>query len=231
MKFANVNWKKTLEDPDLYPSSWDWTVAHSEYHFDDSIQDKPGDWFDVIGRFEGDWQTERDILIKSCHPVNWATRKHFAQKKKDPEMLTQEEYDIAQAGGDPKGLMLTNKNSFADWEKEYPTLYKMMDYFKLTSDGISLVKWQAHVPEDPERVVRITIMLDDWQPGHFYMYGNCMYDRWRAGDVHVFDWKNVPHCTANASSHPRAVLQMTGLKTEHTRAILANSNKNNIFTI
>ena len=249
MKFANVNWTKPLEDPDAYASSWDWTVAHSDYHFNDKIQDKPGDWFDVIGSFEGDWQEERDRLVNSCHPVNWATRKHFAQKKKDPEMLTQEEYDIQQAGGDPKGLMLTNKNSFADWEKEYPTLYKMMDYFKLTSDGISLVKWQAHVqmtgqmfnmhidklwdrcPEDPERVVRITIMLDDWQPGHFYMYGNCMYDKWRAGDVHIFDWKNVPHCTANASSHPRAVLQMTGLKTERTREILANANKDNIFTI
>ena len=40
--------------------------------------------------------------------------KHFAKRKKIPEMLTREEYDIAQAGGDPKGLMLTNKNSFDD---------------------------------------------------------------------------------------------------------------------
>jgi hypothetical protein len=58
-----------------------------------------------------------------------------------------------------------------------------------------------------------------------------MYDKWRAGEVHVFDWKNVPHCTANASSHPRAVLQMTGLKTERTREILENSNPLNIFEI
>ena len=239
---------KTLEDTDNYTSSWDWTVAHSDYHFDDTIQDKPGDWFEVIGRFEGDWKEERDRLVKATHPVNWSTRKHFAQKKKDPEMLSQEEYDIQQAGGDPKGLILTNKNSFSKWD-EYPKLQSMMDYFALTTDGVSLVKQQAHIqmtgqmfnmhidklwdrcPEDPERVVRITIMLDDWQPGHFYMYGNCMYDRWSAGDVHIFDWSNVPHCTANASSHPRAVLQMTGLKTERTRAILANSNKNNIFTI
>ena len=239
---------KTLEDPDNYTSSWDWTVAHSDYHFDDTIQDKPGDWFEVIGRFEGDWKEERDRLVKATHPVNWSTRKHFAQKKKDPEMLSQEEYDIQQAGGDPKGLILTNKNNFSKWD-EYPKLQSMMDYFALTTDGVSLVKQQAHIqmtgqmfnmhidklwdrcPEDPERVVRITIMLDDWQPGHFYMYGNCIYDQWRAGDVHIFDWSNVPHCTANASSHPRAVLQMTGLKTERTREILANSNKNNIFTI
>ena len=163
-------------------------------------------------------------------------------------MLSQEEYDIQQAGGDPKGLMLTNKNSFSNWS-DYPTLYKMMDYFKLISDGVSLVKWQAHIqmtgqmfnmhidklwdrcPDNPERIVRITIMLDDWQPGHFYAYGNCMYDHWQAGEVHVFDWSNVPHCTANASSHPRAVLQMTGLKTERTQQLLDNASSNNIFTI
>ena len=248
MKFADIGWGKPLEDPDNYESSWDWTVAHSNYHFDDKIQDRPGDYFDVLGKFEGDWQEERDRLVKSCHPVNWATRKHFAQKKKDPEMLLQEEYDIQQAGGDPKGLMLTNKNSFSNWS-DYPTLYKMMDYFKLTSDGVSLVKWQAHIqmtgqmfnmhidklwdrcPDDPERIVRITIMLDDWQPGHFYTYGNCMYDHWQAGEVHVFDWSNVPHCTANASSSPRAVLQMTGLKTERTQQLLDNANSRNIFTI
>ena len=240
-----TNWNKTLANPNDYSSSWDWTVAHSEYHFNNTIQDQPGDWFDVIGRFEGDWKDERDRLVQATHPVNWSTRKHFAQKKKDPEMLSQEEYDIAQSGGDPKGLMLTNKNSWSD----YPTLYKMMDYFKLTSDGVSLVKWQAHIqmtgqmfnmhidklwdrcPDDPERIVRITIMLDDWQPGHFYMYGNCMYDKWQAGEVHVFDWSNVPHCTANASSSPRAVLQMTGLKTERTQQILDNANILNVFKI
>ena len=80
-----TNWNKTLANPDDYSSSWDWTVAHSEYHFNNTIQDQPGDWFDVIGRFEGDWKDERDRLVQATHPVNWSTRKHFAQKKKDPE--------------------------------------------------------------------------------------------------------------------------------------------------
>mgnify|MGYP003665526765 CR=1 FL=1 len=102
------NWNKNtnLDNPDLYPSSWDWTVRHSEYHFDDTVEDKPGDWFNVIGRFEGDWREERDRLVQATHPVNWATRKHFAQKQKDPDMLSQEEYDIAQAGGDPIKIVL-----------------------------------------------------------------------------------------------------------------------------
>ena len=59
-----TNWNKTLATPDDYPSSWDWTVAHSEYHFDNTIQDQPGDWFDVIGRFEGDWKEETNVSFE-----------------------------------------------------------------------------------------------------------------------------------------------------------------------
>ena len=90
---------------------------------------------------------------------------------------------------------------------------------------------QLH-PEDPEQIVRLTIMLQDWEPGQFYTYGNIIYSHWRAGEIHTFDWKNVPHATANASNHPRpAVLQITGLKTDRTRELLTNADKNNIFTI
>ena len=243
-----TNWNKTLDNPDNYPSSWDWTVAHSEYHFDNSVQDSPGDWFDVIGTFEGDWSSERDALVAETHPVNWATRKHYGGLAKEPPMLTQEEYDIQRAGGDPRGLTLTNKNTFKDWNK-YPTLKAMMDYFGLEVDGVSGAKRQAHIQltgqmfnmhidklwdrcyEDPERVARITIMLDDWQPGHFYIYGNCVYSHWRAGEVHIFDWANVPHATSNASNTSRAVLQITGLKTDRTREILATANKDSVFKL
>ena len=85
--------------------------------------------------------------------------------------------------------------------------------------------------EDPERVARITIMLDDWQPGHFYIYGNCVYSHWRAGEVHIFDWANVPHATSNASNTSRAVLQITGLKTDRTREVLATANKDSVFKL
>ena len=48
----NTNWAKELQDPDNFESNWDWTVAHSEYHFDDNVIDQEGDWFKVLGRFE-----------------------------------------------------------------------------------------------------------------------------------------------------------------------------------
>ena len=241
--YNKTNWNKNLDDVSAYQSSWDWTVAHSEYHFDKNIADKPGEWYDIIGRFEGDWKEESDRLVERSKPINWQTRKYFGDTDKESPMLVQEEYDIAKGGGKPKDLLLTN--IVDDWE-EFPTLYKMMDFFGMEV-GTNGAKKRAHVqltgqmfnrhidklwdrcPEDPERVARITIMLEDWQPGQFYMYGTHVYSHWKAGEAHIFDWPNVPHATSNASSHPRPVLQITGLKTDRTREILANGSKDTIL--
>ena len=240
--YSATNWNKTLANQDAYESSWEWTVAHSEYHFDKNIIDKPGDWYDIIGRFEGDWKEESDRLIENSKPINWQTRKYFGDTDKESPMLVQEEYDIAKGGGKPKDLLLTN--IVDDWD-DFPKLYSMMDFFGM--EGKRGAKKRAHVhltgqmfnyhidklwdrcPKDPERVARITIMLEDWQPGQFYMYGNHVYSHWKAGEAHIFDWPNVPHATSNASSYPRPTLQITGLKTDRTREILANGHKDKIL--
>jgi hypothetical protein len=242
----NTDWKKTLADPADYASNWDWTVAHSEYHFDKDIDESVGDWFDILGVFDGDWKTERDALVAASMPINWETRKYYGDKDDTSPMLAQEEYDIAAAGGDPKALMLTNMVD--EWE-DFPTLYAMADYFGITGDESGTAKKRAHVqltgqmfnrhidklwdrcPENPERVARITIMLDDWEPGQFYMYGNYVYSHWRAGEAHIFDWANVPHATANASNHARATIQITGLKTNKTREIIENADISSRFKI
>jgi hypothetical protein len=67
------------------------------------------------------------------------------------------------------------------------------------------------------------VMMQDWEPGQFIMYGNQIYDQWRAGDAHTFDWPNTPHATANASLTPRPMLVITGVKTEKTRQILSDT--------
>tara|TARA_R110000868_G_scaffold1415_3_gene11050 strand:+ start:1839 stop:2576 length:738 start_codon:yes stop_codon:yes gene_type:complete len=241
-----TDWKKELQDSSAFKSNWDWTVAHSEYHFDKDVKEEIGDWFDVLGRFEGNWSAERDALVAASMPINWETRKFYGDRDDKSPMLTQEEYDIAQGGGDPKALMLTN---MVDDFEQFPTIYAMADYFGIAGDAAQGAKKRAHVqltgqmfnlhidklwdrcPEDPERVARITIMLDDWQPGQFYMYGNYVYSHWRAGEAHIFDWANVPHATANASNHPRATIQITGLKTNKTREIIEYAARTRIFKL
>ena len=73
---------------------------------------------------------------------------------------------------------------------------------------------------DPNNVIRVMVMLQDWEPGQFIMYGNQQYDRWERGDIHTFDWQNTPHATANASNKPRPMLVITGVITDKTRELL-----------
>ena len=73
--------------------------------------------------------------------------------------------------------------------------------------------------EDPNNVIRIMVMLDDWEPGQFLIYGNQIFDRWQSGDIHYFDWQNIPHATANASMTPRPMLVITGVMSLETKDI------------
>ena len=75
-------------------------------------------------------------------------------------------------------------------------------------------------PEEPWKIMRVMIALNDWEPGHFWSYGNYQYQQWRAGDVTTFDWQNIPHCTANAGHNPRLTFQLTGVMTEKTTAFI-----------
>jgi hypothetical protein len=220
-------------------SSWEWAKARSKYHFDDNIVDQEGDWFQVLGYFDNPklWKEERDCLVEqSTKPITWETRKYYKNKRKISPMLEQEEHDIVQGGGNPKTLQLTNMTDDFD---DYPTIKRMIDYFGVVGNDNNF-KVRSHVQVtgqmfnyhidklwdrgDPDKVCRITFFLDDWKPGQFYMYGTYVYDRWCAGEAHIFDWPNVPHATANASNHVRAAIQITGLKTEKTENIIKNGN-------
>src|SRR6056300_1508550 len=243
-----TNWNKTLQPADEFKSSWDWTVAHSEYHFDDNIKDQEGDWFKVLGRFDNPnmWKEETDRLIKeSTKSINWQTRKFFGDIEDESPMLEQEEYDIAKGGGNPKELMLTN---MTDELENYPTLLKMKEHFGVIGDNkefkvrchtqLTGQMFNLHIDklwdrclEDPEKICRITFFLEDWKPGQFYMYGNYIYSHWKAGEAHIFDWPNVPHATADASNEIRVSLQLTGFKTERTRRLINNASVDNVFKI
>ena len=233
---------------EVIESNWDWTVAHSEYHFDNNIIDQEGDWVKVLGIFDNplQWKDERDSLVASAtKSINWETRKYYGDKDDVSPMLAQEEYDIAAGGVDPKELMLTN---LVDDFDAYPTISKMVDFFGVEGSKDEM-KVRAHVQhtgqmfnlhidklwerciDDPERICRITFFLDDWTPGQFILMGNYHYWGWKAGEAYIFDWANVPHATANASNVVRPTIQITGLKTERTRELIANGSKDTVFKL
>lgn len=217
-----------------YKSSWEFTKARSKYHFDNNRVDRQGDWYTVLGRFDNTWAASLESIKNNSRPMTWENRKYTINREGPVSpMLEQEEYDIVVGGGDPKMAIVDVIDNF----EPYPELTDIVNFF-----GLDKVKVRLHIQKtgqvfnrhidklddlypdvDPENIIRIAVMLEDWEPGQFYQYGNDMYDRWKAGDCHYFDWWNVPHATANASSLPRYTLQMTGLKTDRTRNILSGA--------
>jgi hypothetical protein len=150
--------------------------------------------------------------------------------------------DIAIGGGNIDEIQLAN---ITENPMQYPEFKRIVDYFHL--DGPVEPRFHTqrtgqmftvHIDPnhhrfagpgadplgpfdyDPMDIVRITIMLEDWQPGQFMIYGNSIYQQWKAGDFHIFDWPNIPHATANASHHSRTTLQITGLRTAETNKII-----------
>lgn len=216
-------------------SSWESTKSQSSYHFDNNKFDHRYDCIFPIGRFVGDWRDEVEWVIENSKPSSWRTRVYGGKtsrgdggKNTPPDnWIDAEEYDIIKAGGDPNITLCRMGHELP------PKLQKMCDmiglenghdkaHAQMTGEVFTkhIDKLGRIYPEDPDKIMRIVIMLTDWEPGHFYQYGNYTYQGWRAGDIHYFDWKNVPHCTANAGLAPRATIVTTGIRGPKTEEFL-----------
>lgn len=208
---------------------------HSKYHFDSTKHDQAGEWFQPLGRFNGSWQAEISDLVTASKKVNW---QNVASIDSPSTVMTPEraqriksrEQDVIQGGGDPEMTLVQADTDFS----RFPIFKKMTDYF-----GLERAKARAHIQmtgqvfnyhldvyphhaDAPvEQVMRVVIFLQDWEPGHFYIYGTHTLSHWKAGDFHTFKWQDVPHGTANAGLHPRVSIIITGVKTKHTLDILS----------
>lgn len=209
-------------------SSWQQTQATSSYHFDTAVRDARWDTVIGLGRFLGNWQQQLDEVAQGARSVTWATRGYKGRDYQVPAAdLAAEEYDLTRIGMDPDAV-ITNIN----WNMA-PIFQRMIDLFGFIDPMARIhVQWPGQVwnlhidklqkwaPDDPDQVSRVMIQLTDWQPGHFWCYGNYTYQGWRAGDVTTFDWQHVPHATANAGHSPRITLQVTGVRSDVTDRFL-----------
>ena len=214
-------------------SSWDKLKKASTYHFDNTIVDKKRDVLQELGHIEGDFTKEVKKIVADSKPANWETRGFKGEGVFVPKPeLEDEEYDLSRVGIDPK-VVITN----LAW-KLPKKLQAISDAFGL-EDNMARIHvqqpgqlWHLHIdklykwfPEHPERVGRYFIALTDWEQGQFWSYGNYTHTQWRAGEVHTFNWQNLPHSTANAGFHPRVTLQLTGIITDKTTAFLKELKK------
>ena len=204
-------------------SNWEDAKKRSNYHFNKKIKDT--DNIKHIGRFVGTWKDEVDNVINDTKKINWSNRRLSTDRPNND--VEAEENDLIKAGANPK---MTIYRGLTDFSK-CPTIQKIIDYFQFKSCKAKLhVQFTGDVlnmhidklydlDEDPNNVIRIMVMLDDWEPGQFLIYGNQIFDRWQSGDIHYFDWQNIPHATANASMTPRPMLVITGVMSLETKDI------------
>ena len=206
-------------------SAWELTKQRSNYHFDNFRVDPDIDKITFLGNISPFWQAELDEVIELAKPKTWRTRGQGADRPS--EEYDQEEYDLEQHGYGKDYVI-----SDLTWEVP-ETFNKILVWFGMDNAKMRLhvqqpgQVWNLHLdklekwnPADPSKVMRVMIALTDWEPGHFWSYGNYIHSGWRAGDVTTFDWQNIPHSTANAGHAPRITLQLTGVTTDRTRDFL-----------
>jgi hypothetical protein len=209
-------------------SNWELTKQRSQYHFDNNKMDPRWDTVQHLGHIKPCWHAELSTAVAAAIPVTWRTRgRDNDPLKRASEEYDQEDYDLEQQGYGHDHIVTDLNYNLA------PVFQQIADQFALDKSmarihvqrpgqtwNLHLDKLEKWMPADPSQVARYFVQLTDWQPGHFWSYGNYNWAGWRAGDVSTFDWINVPHATANAGHVARATLQITGIKKSATAEFL-----------
>ena len=206
-------------------SNWELGKELSNYHFDKSIKDE--DAYQKCGRFVGDWKDELEESYKTMASVTWNNRWHKHGKKDPRGNLSENEIkDIIDAGGDPNVTMYQGSYVIG------PVMQKMIDalgmdncrhklHIQLTGEVVSM-HMDKHYELEGGEARRFLIALEDWEPGQIMIFGNQLCERWTAGDIITWEWRDIPHATANASLHKRPMLAVTGVVTEKTQDLIDN---------
>ena len=218
-------------------SSWDTTKPRSQYHFNSTKIDPKYDTVIRLGQFTPNWDKELAEVIATAQPATWRTRGQAGNSRPEEE-LAAEEYDLEREGY-VKEYVITHLNwNIPDKFQRIADMFVMDDAMTRIHVQQPGEVWNLHLdklekwnPDNPDSVLRAQIQLTDWQPGHFWSYGNYTHSGWRAGDVTTFDWQNVPHSTANAGHTARVTLQVTGIRTPATDAFLELLASANSITV
>lgn len=226
------------------------------YHFDNDKMDHRYDACHVLGHIEPCWEEELELLIAESKPQTFNSRGHSDYVNYFPAKAHNNE---SQGSHEDSEAEFFKKVGFGDGYYQYQIVNKVnpdkssvmqriIDRFAFEEPRQYTVHiqttgqcfpWHLDIFQnrgdykdvDKSKLVRIQVMLNDWQPGQWLGFGNYTYTGWKAGDFHTFDLDNVPHYTANASYYPRAMLMITGMKTEATEKFLWEAFRNKTVKI
>lgn len=207
------------------------------WHFDKECPDAQ---FTVLGRFEGRWRENiSEISFSSAKSIDTAMAHRIEGSVFD---------DIHKGNiADSKVIGYSKDLEYANVYDEKQNHHELPEAFRSMADKVGLANYYAKATEqlpgqiwpfhfdnfhalrandeDPwvdPRIRRILIALEDWDWGHYFMFGNSVWHNWKAGEIIYFDWL-VPHATANCGPSPRYTLFVTGFVTEKLDQWLSSS--------
>jgi hypothetical protein len=177
----------------------------NKYHFNNTIRDGVGETFRIFGKIIGDWDIDLHVANQRAERRIWGTR------EENPDIIY-----LAQLGEDTPDLnRLVNVFQFSrvinarvDTQKPGACVTRHLDDF-------------TSIANPGEKIVRVMIMLEDWQAGQVLTFGNATVCYWEKGQVIYSDFEKIPHATSNASWNPRSILVITGAVSEQTTHMLA----------
>jgi hypothetical protein len=226
-------------------SRWEYMKSQSNWHFDNSRMPESGkDSYTFVGNFKYNFKDIIERYIPKAQASTWATRNNFNPKIASEGLYSAsaEQQDLIRAGANPDQEVFSR--AAADDEPvfkyiaEYLGIEKPAIKFHNQTTGqmlhLHIDNFAARperdnsfkvteMDENPDIMRRFAIMLDDWKPGQVFQLGNAMFWQWEAGDCITWEWKDIPHCTANMGWDNRPMLQITGYTTQKTKDILSNA--------
>ncbi|CAB5221244.1 hypothetical protein UFOVP247_117 [uncultured Caudovirales phage] len=218
-------------------SRWEFTKNKSRWHFDTTRPPEHGkDSYTYVCNFKADFTD----AIKACMPrtksSTWGSRNPNIERIYSADA---EENDLIRVGADPKApvferaeaqdIELFQKiNTFLGLEESTikfhnqttgQMLHTHMDNFAGRPERENSFK-VTDFDENPDIIRRFAIMLDDWKLGQIFQLGNANFTQWAAGDCITWEWRDMPHSTANMGWWDRPMLQITGYTTPRTYEVM-----------
>lgn len=228
-------------------SRWAYTKSVSNYHFDPQRDDAPGDVFQFCGRFLLDFEALIARADQDAKERSWSSRNN----REDLYSAPAEEADLIAAGADPKQIVFARSEAQDDpvCNEIAANILGLTDYKIKVHRQTTGQMLHLHIDnfagdaerensfkitsfdQNPNLKRRFAIQLRDWQMGQIWTFGNTYWNQWQAGECVTWDWRDIPHATANCGWEPRYMLQITGWVSDKTEALLSTATKDTVYDL
>lgn len=170
------------------------------YHFDYDLPNDndiilkrkfKGDFVNEISSYKHEWTYNLDVTNHNAQLTiaEWLEA-GYDFTKQNHKMRANEHTPLANKI--INSVPFENSESMIMWQPPFHHIPFHLDHLKTTP-----------MPEEDKltKGYRMLIMLTDWWPGEFMIWGSETIDHWKAGDVLLWPACKYPHGTANISHH------------------------------